>query len=130
MSTMESIALKEKLEHLFSENREQIMKHDPPSLGKVREEAIAEFSRTGFPHTKMEDWRNTDLTKTLERKYSTLFKPGHGEMSIDQVFQCNIHDLETDQISLLNGWFVDTKKPLWVHENGVIAGSLEIAMKT
>jgi Fe-S cluster assembly protein SufD len=128
MSTKESIALKEKLEHLFAENKEQIMKHDHPSLGKAREAAIAEFSKTGFPHTKLEDWRNTDLSKTLERKYSTLFSPGHGDLSIDQIFQCNIHDLETDQISLLNGWFVDSKNPLQVHENGVIAGSLASAM--
>ena len=129
MSTKGSIALKERLEHLFVENKEQIMKHDHPSLGKAREEAIAEFSKAGFPHTKLEDWRNTDLSTTLDRDYATLFKPGHGDLSIDEIFKCNIHDLETDQFSLLNGWFIDTKKPLHVQENGVIAGSLSAAME-
>jgi len=129
MSNKESIALQDKLEQLFIENLEQISKHDPPSLGKEREAAIAEFSKAGFPHTKLEDWRNTDLSDTLKREYTTLFSPGHGELSIDQIFKCNIHDLETDQFSLLKGWFINTKKPLEVNENGVIAGSLAAAME-
>ena len=129
MSTQESIALQEKLEQLFSENKEQITRHDQPSLTRAREEAIAMFSETGFPHKKLEDWRNTDLSDTLKRDYATLFSPGHGDLSIDQVFKCNIHELETDQISLLNGWFIDTKKPLKVEENGVISGSLAAAME-
>jgi Fe-S cluster assembly protein SufD len=129
MGTKESIALKERMEQLFVENREEIMRHDHPTLGKAREEAITSFSRLGFPHKKLEDWRNTDLSETLKRKYTTLFSPGHDDLSIDQVFKCNIHELETDQISLLNGWFIDNKKPLQVHENGVIAGSLAAAME-
>ncbi len=130
MATHESIALKERMEHLFVENRDQITRHDHPSLRKTREEALATFSGLGFPHKKLEDWRNTDLSETLKRKYSTLFSPGHEEMSIDQVFKCNIHELETDQISLLNGWFINSKEPLKVYDNGVIAGSLAAAMET
>ena len=129
MSGNASIGLKEKLVELFASNREQITKRDNPSLIEQREAAITEFKNKGFPHKKLEDWRNTDLSETLNRNYSTLFEPGHGELSIDQVFKCNIHDLETDQISLLNGWFIDTKRPLQVHENGVIAGSLAAAME-
>jgi Fe-S cluster assembly protein SufD len=129
MSTTGSAVLKEKLEQLFEENKEQITRHDNPSLVKDREAAIAEFSRKGFPHHKLENWRNTDLSDTLGRKYTTLFSPGHGDLSIDEVFKCNIHDLETDQISLLNGWYIDNKQPLRVHSNGVIAGSLAAAME-
>jgi len=127
---MEAITLKEKLEKLFTENREQITQHDPPSLVKARDEALGKFSKNGFPHKKLEAWRYTDLSDTLKREYTTMFKPGHGSMSIDQVFKCNIHELETDQISLLNGWYIDAGNPLQVHENGVIAGSLAAAMET
>jgi Fe-S cluster assembly protein SufD len=129
MSKSGSIILKDKLVGLFDENRGLISRRDNPQIAEQREAAIAEFKTKGFPHKKLEDWRNTDLSETLKRDYSTLFEPSHGDLSIDQVFKCNIHDLETDQISLLNGWFIDTKKPLQVHENGVIAGSLAAAME-
>lgn len=129
MNSKDSIMLKEKLLGLFADNKARISQGDNPALAKQREEAIAEFKNKGFPHMDLEDWRNTDLGETLKRDYTTLFEPGHGDLSIEQVFKCNIHDLETDQISLLNGWFIDTKKPLQVHENGVIAGSLAAAME-
>lgn len=126
---MDSITLKEQFEQLFGENKALISKHDLPAVTQGREEAIAAFSRQGFPTKKLEEWRNTDLSKALSEKYVNRFEPSHGELSIDQVFQCNIHELETDQISLLNGWYIDSKKPLEVHENGVISGSLSAAME-
>lgn len=127
---METTTLKERLEKLYVEHRDQITRHDPPSLEGIRDQALGMFSKQGFPHKKLEAWRNTDLSETLGRDYSTMFKPGHGDLSIDKVFKCNIHDLETDQISLLNGWFIDSRNPLKVYENGVIAGSLAAAMET
>lgn len=127
---METTTLKERLEQLFVEHRDQITQHDPPALINKREKALNRFSKEGFPHNKLEGWRNTDLSDTLARDYATMFKPGHGDLSIDQVFKCNIHDLETDQISLLNGWYIDTRNPLQVHDNGVIAGSLAAAMES
>lgn len=129
MKTMEPIALKQKLERLFIENREQISSHDHAGIGNTRDVAMKLFSREGFPHRKMEDWQNTDLSETLKKDYATMFSPGHGDLSIDQVFKCNIHELETEQISLLNGWYIDTKKPIEKHDNGVIAGSLAAAME-
>jgi Fe-S cluster assembly protein SufD len=126
---MDSTRLKEKFEQLFGQHKGQISRHDLPSMRKAREDAMTAFSRQGFPHKKLEAWRDTDLSKALTGEYANSFEPRHGEMSIDQVFQCNIHELETDQISLLNGWYADSKKPLIQHENGVISGSLAAAME-
>jgi Fe-S cluster assembly protein SufD len=125
----DSTALKEQLEQMFRENSKLISSHDQPFISKAREKAFQSFSDIGFPHKKMEDWRNTDLNKAMSGKYTSLFKPSHGDQTIDQIFKCNIHELETDQISLLNGWYIDTKNPLVKHENGVISGSLARAME-
>ncbi|MEN8224311.1 MAG: Fe-S cluster assembly protein SufD [Bacteroidota bacterium] len=124
-----SISLQQQMEHLFDTNIEKICKYGFPSLRNTRKEAMATFSGSGFPDKKMEDWRNTDLSKAFSGKYSTIFEPAHDKISIEQVFKCNIHELETDQISLLNGWFIDSENPLIKHDNGVIAGSLAAAMK-
>jgi Fe-S cluster assembly protein SufD len=125
----DDILLKQQLEQLFDENIEKISRHDYSTLRGRREQAIAEFSKSGFPDRKMEDWRYTDLRKTFSGNYSTIFEPSHEEVSIDQVFKCNIHDLETDQISLLNGWYIDKHKPLVKSKEGVISGSLAAAME-
>jgi Fe-S cluster assembly protein SufD len=126
---MDSKELKKQFEQLFSQHKAQISKHDLPSVREAREEAMTAFSQQGFPNKKMEAWRDTDLSKSLSGKYANRFEPSHGDLSIDQVFQCNIHELETDQISLLNGWYIDKEKPLEVQENGVISGSLAAAME-
>lgn len=128
-TTKNGIALKAELEELFRHNKEKISRYDFHAMKGLREDAMATFSRTGFPHSNMESWRFTDLSETLEKNYETLFEPGHGDLSIDDVFKCNIHDLETNQISLLNGWYIDKEHPLTESENGVIAGSLATAMK-
>ena len=124
----DSILFKEKLGRLFREKNEQITQNDLPWVTRKREKAISIFEQQGFPHKDMEDWRNTDLSQTLKEDYSTLFESGHDDISIEQVFKCNIHDLETDQISLLNGWYINKEKPLEKLENGVIYGSLAAAM--
>jgi Fe-S cluster assembly protein SufD len=124
-----STILKDRLEHLFVENRQKITQHDLPSVTRRRDKAMKFFAEKGFPHKKLESWRNTDLEPAFEREYATLFEPGHGDISIDNVFKCNIHELETDQISLLNGWYIDRKHPLREYGNGMIAGSLAEAMK-
>ncbi|MDT8394110.1 MAG: Fe-S cluster assembly protein SufD [Bacteroidales bacterium] len=128
-TTTNGIALKAELEDLFRHNKEKISRYDFPAMKGLREDAMDTFSRTGFPHRNMESWRFTDLSETLEKNYETLFEPGHGDLSINEVFKCNIHDLETKQISLLNGWYVDKEHPLIESENGVISGSLAAAMK-
>jgi len=126
---MNSKELKKEFEQLFSEHKAQISKHDLPSVREGREEAMTTFSQQGFPNKKMEAWRDTDLSTSLSEKYANRFEPSHGDLSIGEVFQCNIHELETDQISLLNGWYIDKKNPLEVQENGVISGSLAAAME-
>ncbi|HSG67252.1 MAG TPA: Fe-S cluster assembly protein SufD [Bacteroidales bacterium] len=129
MSSIDNIQLKGQLEELFKSNFEKITRHDFPGLPGNRENAVRIFSELGFPDRKMENWRYTDLRKVLGGKYHTIFEPENTEISIEQVFKCNIHELETDQISLLNGWYVDSRKPLVEYDNGVIAGSLAAAMK-
>jgi Fe-S cluster assembly protein SufD len=128
-TTNNGTALKSELEHLFHQNWERISSKDFPAMKDMREKAMSVFSDSGFPTRRMENWRFTDLREPLEKNYQSLFEPGHSNLSIDEVFKCNIHDLETDQISLLNGWYIDRQNPLTVSKDGVISGSLAAAME-
>lgn len=123
------ITLKAELEKLYQEHRQTLNRTDNPAMKGLRDAAMDAFTKLGFPAKNSESWRFTDLGNTLDRRYATLFEPGHGDVEIDQIFKCNIHELETDQISLLNGWYIDRKNPLTRHGNGVISGSLSAAMQ-
>ena len=67
------ISLQNKILNLFNENKETIFQNDPAEIMKLREEAISEFERIGFPTNKMEEWRNTDLRKILSQEFSFHF---------------------------------------------------------
>lgn len=114
---------------LFHENENQIMSNDFPELSIKRKEAIIEFEKNGFPTTKLESWKNTELKKVLSVDYACHFKPPFTESNeLEKVFQCNIPHLNTEMISQLNGWHIDHGKPLVVTSEGVIYGSLMAAL--
>ncbi len=48
---------------------------------------------------------------------------------IEEVFKCQIWNLETVTLPMLNGWFVHDQKPLITLDNGVVIGSLKVAIQ-
>ncbi len=129
MITTKDIPLYNQMLESFQQHQNQISNNDPDEIRSLRSEAIESFKKQGFPNKKTENWRNTDLAKTLDRDYKILFDPIKENINLDKIFRCQIHNLETDQISLLNGWYVKDGEALEHHENGMISGSLSAAMK-
>jgi len=128
---VKKVSLKDRMIRLFEENRREIFGNDTDAIIRRREKAFEKFKATGFPHAKMEKWRNTDLSKILEFQYQYYFKPTFKEgIDLKKIFQCNIPNLETDMVSQLNGWFISESGPsLREYDNGMIVGSLAAAMK-
>lgn len=129
MITNKDIPLYNHMLDAFRQHRDQISINDPSAIRSIRSEAIESFKNTGFPNRKTENWRNTDLTQTLSKDYKILYDPARENINLDRIFRCQIHNLETDQISLLNGWYVKDGEALEEHDNGMISGSLSVAMK-
>ncbi|MBU2650192.1 MAG: Fe-S cluster assembly protein SufD [Bacteroidetes bacterium] len=113
----------------FSEHRESILAGNPAPVAEIRSKAIESFRKQGFPTNRMENWRNTDLSPTLSKTYKMLFDPTKEDINLSNIFRCRIHDLDTDQISLMNGWYIREGGMLEEHPNGMISGSLAAAMK-
>ena len=117
-----------KIIEAFENNKEKYFQNDTPEISKVRQESIDLFKKNGFPDSKMENWRNTDLTDVLAKDYNIASDTPKKKQDIRNVFKCKIHDFETDQVSLLNGWYMDNDKALEELPNGIIVGSLAKAM--
>ena len=73
--------LKEKLIQLFEEHQETIFKNDAPEMIQKRKQSFEAFKAAGFPTTRLEKWRNTDLSKVLEADYSYYFEPTFKKVS-------------------------------------------------
>ncbi len=113
---------------LFEENHHLLFADDTPHMADMRSKAFETFKKLGFPHTKMEAWRQTDLSESLGKQYDYYFHP-LPESDIQKVFRCNIPHLDTAIIGQLNGWYVSKDVPLMELGNGIIMGSLAEAKK-
>ena len=123
------ILFKEKLISLFNENRGKICANDTPLISTLRETAFEVFKKSGFPNTKMEDWRNTNLKNAFAHNYNVLFAEPDDKPDIEKIFQCNIHNFDTHIIALYNGWYLSEDKHLITLPNGTITGSVAQAIK-
>jgi len=119
---------KELMTGLYADHRAAIAANDYPALTALRENAIHRFEELGFPTTKLEAWKNTDLRESFAKEYAVVLKPKQ-DVDVQKVFRCNIPHLDTAIMGQLNGWYVSKDVPLMELGNGIIMGSLAEAMK-
>ena len=119
--------LKEYLTGVFTARQQEITFNDTPYIAEKRNAAFKVFSKAGFPHSALENWCGTDLSRSLNHEYLTMPEPPSAELDIDKIFKCDVPHFETLLISQLNGWYADRKNLLQIYANGIIIGSLSAA---
>ncbi len=118
------IPLQIKMLSNFEENKKYIFKNDTPYIRKLRNKAFNNFKRLGFPDTKLENWRYTDLTDKLSLEYNQYFKAFNNNFNIEDIFSCKVSNMNTYMITQVNGWVNYKNKALITLPNGMIVGSL------
>ncbi|MCD6091471.1 MAG: Fe-S cluster assembly protein SufD [Bacteroidales bacterium] len=96
-------------------------------LQNVRTSALEDFNRLGFPNKKMEKWRSTDLKNVLSFDYSMATKDFLMKDILEEVFECEVQELDSYVMNLYKGRFVYKESPLHILDDGVIVGSLSAA---
>ena len=114
---------------LFRDHQDDIARNDTSRVADIRHKAFDAFRKLDFPGRRTEGWKHTNLEPALSRTYVQYLDGTNAGNNIDDIFTCEVHNFETDQVSLLNGWHVKTDEPLKKHPGGMIAGSLARAMK-
>jgi len=123
------IPLKNTLLSLFETNKNQLFSHDTPTAKILREAAIRNFEKLGFPDRSLEKWKSTDLTETLLRNYKIYVQSIDGVADIEDIFTCHVTNLDTYVITQVNGWVNAKNRELTTLPGGAIVGSLELARK-
>ena len=121
--------LKDKIIRLAQESWKEISDPDPAGIKQAREQAMEKFKKLGFPDRTVEEWRNTSLEKALSYEYDFVFHPEKKIDNIDNIFKCNVPNLNTTLLPLLNGWFVYMDQGIKTLEDGTIIGSFAHAQK-
>ena len=128
MSTdTKSIDLRDRYTDYFYKNLEYLKDGLPAYINDKREEAIQTFQKKGIPHHKIEAYKYTDLNPAFEKQYTTYIQPKKIDFNLDDIFSCDVPELDTHVVLLLNGWFYENKTPRKQLPNGVIISSFREA---
>lgn len=129
MNNSPSIPLEQLLVGQFRARENQLMAHDSDKVKAIRKEHFQRFLDNGFPSSEMEKWRFTDLEEILDQPFIHELTPEKPPQNIHDIFRCEVHNFQSEIISVFNGWYLSEKAGLQTNSEGIVYGSLSDAKK-
>jgi Fe-S cluster assembly protein SufD len=114
---------------LYDENIGKISGISSPYINSFREEAIRKYNELGIPTKKNEAYKYTNLDVFFKHEYSNYFIPVPSDFTKAEEFKCDIKDLDTHGLVLLNGFYPTLNDKLRQLPSGVWVGSLNEAAR-
>lgn len=113
-------------ERLFSRCRPLLFAGLMPDIDKARGEAFDVFVQKGLPAMKIDG--KAPLLQKIRLPYTFQMKPDPYR-PVEEYFKCQVQNLDTVMLPVLNGWYVHEKEQLTRLPGGVIAGSVAAAVR-
>jgi len=126
----EHLTLEKNFINDFQQNFSIISKDDNDNLKKLRNEAIHNFEKSGFPNRNNELWRFTDVLKILHnsgRMVHPFSPPADINTPVQEIFKCDVNQLDTYDVATINGWFPNTIPQFQKINQNCVIGSLKHA---
>ena len=114
---------------LFKAKEQLLEKASPSFVMNIREEAIHEFGLTGLPDKNDELYKYISLQKLFEPGYTMQLEPSNVDFSVDDIFNCDVPNLQTRLEIILNGFYKVNGTALTEMDNGIIIGSFAEALR-
>jgi len=124
MITQVSSSLYHQLVTVFEDGLATKGREEP--LATLRKEAFNRFKETGFPTSKMEDWKYTNLQSVINKQYLLHDNIPGKSVNIDKAL---IKGLDTYQLVLVNGRYREDLSDTIV-EKGVYVKAIEKVVST
>lgn len=121
---MKTINPKEQIIDLYLNNLQNIVEHSTHLMNRHRQEAIQNFKIIGLPNAKNENYTYSRIDKVFEHDYHNIFVPRQIDFNIDDIFSCDILDLDTHMVLTLNGFYLPNTSSLNILPSGVVIGSI------
>ena len=117
----------DKFSDLFRKNFSQIEKNSPDLINSFRKKAMEQFLTLGVPSRKNESYRYTNLEPWFAADYKFYFIPEQADFKVAEEFRCEVDDLESHSLILLNGFYPTQNGTMMELPNGIWVGSLAYA---
>ena len=115
--------IQEELTNLYAQHADTIAQSTSELINQQRDKAFTDFQRLGIPSKKTEDYRYTDLMPYLKGEYSYELAPARFSVDLEELFRCDIPELNTHLVLVLNGFYYE-KNRLSDLPEGIIISSL------
>ncbi|MFN7313282.1 MAG: Fe-S cluster assembly protein SufD [Bacteroidota bacterium] len=109
------MSLQEVLQNDFQAYQQQA---DDNSFSQLRKKAYAEFEKLGFPTTKHEEWKYTNLKPIAEQKFQSTCEVN---LSAIELFKASpLSHLEANVLVFVNGTFVEQASKIIEQEASIV----------
>ncbi len=98
-------------------------------INSFREKAMERFHELGIPSKKNESYRYTNLEPFFRNDYANYFIPGISDFVKAEEFRCDVTDLDSHGIVLLNGFYPSINGKFSELPGGIRIGSLNEASR-
>lgn len=116
--------IREELTNLYQINLDLITRGSADLLNQHRHEALKHFKLLGIPSQKNEKYKYSKIEPLFNYEYEKHFAPKRIVFNVDDIFRCDIPELDTHLALVLNGFYLPKGEKLITLPNGVIYGSL------
>jgi len=125
-----TIPISDELVNIYLKNLNLISGGSADLLNQHRDEAIQLFKQLGIPSQKNEKYKYSKIEPLFAHNYKNHFAPKRITFNIDDIFRCDIPEIDTHIALVLNGFYLPGAGKLTTLPNGIVYGSLaEAAIK-
>lgn len=110
---------------LFAQCEDLVCRESSGVMNVPRAAALADFDRLGFPSSRAEDYRYTDVSRSFAPDYGMNLKRVKIPVNPQDVFHCDVPNLSTSLYFVVNDSFYHQALPKAHLPEGGYAGSLK-----
>lgn len=115
----------EKYSELYQASRSLLDEGSSPLLNRMRDISMKRFEQVGVPGFKNEDYKYTNLERVFGKEYRPVLAYEPADVDLNEVFRCDVPELDTNVILLVNGWYYAGNNKIEGLPEGVVVGSLK-----
>jgi Fe-S cluster assembly protein SufD len=124
MSKTATQNIKDEMVSLYLDNLDLISEGSSALMNHHREEAIQNFRILGLPNQKNEKYKYSKVESIFSYEYEKYFAPKNITFKVEDIFRCDIPELDTHLALVLNGFYLPNPNRIQVLDNGIVIGSI------
>lgn len=121
--TCRIVNLQEEYSQIYKENLSLIEAGAPEQMNAKRTKAFDSFIEKGIPSNKVEAYKYTNLQPYFKGTLDIAFSKDAALNGSTNKFHCNVPELDTHNVFLINGWFAQIEDAHLLPQ-GVVVGSI------